>query len=443
MVYGQKNYNEIQGIDGKYRINQIGCFLTAFCNLMDRFGAGIDPLSLNAQFRDRGFYIDIDDRIRDDLNWGTISQVFGDVVVTRSVVKGVADRTAGWPESPQAIVRFYYRSVQTGLMTTHFALVVDPENKTIIDSWDGVLKRNPYGGPTGWAEYTKVPPPAPVVPVVAPPPAPAPGVNHYEAVDKDFVTNQDPTHVWDLDAMDWPGFKPVTNVPIGTPWHAAGVYHHPIGADYYMDKDSFGDAANNGIPAKNQGINHADLDVPAIVAPPVGETVSVTVTTTPPNDTPVNEVPTVTATEPPEDPDAWKLTLDTSVKGRRERALESILVTDLSGEMSEKVPLTKGLYVPIGAVVQKDKQFYYLSQRSVNNGYWFGVPVDILGGYTPEPKDDEDIDEDLDLSIVEELRDFAQQATKREFVVHVVGMVQEAILYVVTFRFLRKNKNKT
>lgn len=69
MSYAQTNYLQPIGIaPTKYTIAATGCFLTAFANLLtDRFSKPIDPVGLNAVFRDRGIDIDVDDGVRDDL----------------------------------------------------------------------------------------------------------------------------------------------------------------------------------------------------------------------------------------------------------------------------------------------------------------------------------------------------------------------------------------
>lgn len=148
MAYAQRNYGQIQGIGGRYTIAQIGCFITAFCNLLERFGTPIDPPTLNNIFRDRGIYIDVDDGIRDDVGWSTITAYDGSVAV--------AQTGAGAPPHSNAIVKFNYKSPNTGQFTTHFCLVADRNAGTIIDSWDGQVKSwNVYGGPIAYATYGK------------------------------------------------------------------------------------------------------------------------------------------------------------------------------------------------------------------------------------------------------------------------------------------------
>lgn len=149
MSYAQTNYQQIQGIRGKYTIHDIGCFITSFCNLLLRFGHGIDPASLNSIFVQRGFYIDVDDGIRDDVAWDTITKYDPNLVVTST-------GGASTPPSANAIVKFAYNSFQTGRPTTHFCLVDHIANGVVyvLDSWDGIVKDAAhYGGVKAWATY--------------------------------------------------------------------------------------------------------------------------------------------------------------------------------------------------------------------------------------------------------------------------------------------------
>lgn len=164
MPFAQTNYQQKLG-NGPYTIAQVGCFLTAFSNLLERFGEPVDPPSLNVYFiQHNQFLLAPEDGagVRDDLNWGTISGYDGNIHVTSS--------GNGAPSSNDAIVKFIYKSIHTGALTTHFCLVVDAAKGLILDSWDGKVKSwNVYGGPVAYAVYART---APVQ--VAPAPAPAP-----------------------------------------------------------------------------------------------------------------------------------------------------------------------------------------------------------------------------------------------------------------------------
>lgn len=231
MAYAQKDYPQIQGIDGRYKISSIGCFLTAFCNLEEAYGKGIDPLSLNNELVARNIYIDIDDGVRDDLGWSSISNYDPTVVVTGSSDHGT-NRDAGWPNTNEAIVRFYYESVQSGQMIFHFCKVYDAANHLIVDSWDGQVKTSPYGEPTGWATYQHSAP----VPVAPPPEPPAP---KYEVTEnyspaKQVQLNKQPTYLWGMNYdFDFMKDHPVETHDAGEVYEVTNKVHHQDGYDYY------------------------------------------------------------------------------------------------------------------------------------------------------------------------------------------------------------------
>lgn len=145
MSYAQTNYQQKQGVKGIYTIAQIGCFITSFCNLMERLnGSSIDPPAVNNQLIKAGAYIDVDDGVVDDVGWGTVSVIDPSIVVT-----GLG---TGLPTTNNSIVKFVYDGNKT-----HFCLVADAAKGLIIDSWDGRVKHwSVYGSPKAYATYAKV-----------------------------------------------------------------------------------------------------------------------------------------------------------------------------------------------------------------------------------------------------------------------------------------------
>ena len=151
MAYAQTNYPQKQGIaPQKYTIAQIGCFITSFANIMERFGVKVSPLDINNQLVAKGLYIDVDDGVRDDVGWTTIIALFPKNIRLEST-------SAGKPTNSNSIVKFIYKSHVTGNFTTHFCLVQDAQAGTIIDSWDGKVKSwSVYGNPVSYATYSKL-----------------------------------------------------------------------------------------------------------------------------------------------------------------------------------------------------------------------------------------------------------------------------------------------
>lgn len=269
MAYAQKNYSQLQGINGHYKISAIGCFLTAFCNLQQDFGYSIDPPTLDNFFRDHGIYIDVDDGVRDDLGWGSVSSLDGNTVVSRTVDHGT-NRNAGWPNSNQSIVRFYYKSIQSGQMIFHFCKVADAAAHTIIDSWDGQVKQSPYGEPTAFAEYVHNSP-QPVQPAGTSQPVAAvsgkklflPTAGGYWRV---YPLNKSPVVGNEVGKL-WPGN------PAWAPGLTYDILANPMPNIYRIHTESWGDVniyAGPDTPA--QFVDGAPAPIPAPVAPPPAPT---------------------------------------------------------------------------------------------------------------------------------------------------------------------------
>lgn len=224
MSYGQINYPQNLGTGPSVStIADVGCFLTAFCNLLERYGEPVDPPTLNNYFIAHGSFL-ADGPNRDNLGWGSISAYDGNVVASQ--IGG-----AGWPPHNEAIVKFIYKSQRTGAQITHFCLVVDHNAGTILDSWDGKVKHTPYGNPVAWATYEKHSPQ-----VVAPPPpteSPAWRVENIPAKGQQLKKN---THLWDLNQRSWPGIvnNPVGDGNQGSVFNTSRIAHHILGGSYFI-----------------------------------------------------------------------------------------------------------------------------------------------------------------------------------------------------------------
>jgi hypothetical protein len=236
-MFGQKNYLAIQGIGGKYRIDQIGCFLTTISNWLERRGRGINPVDLNAQFIANGTYCDIDDGIRDDL--GPYAFHAADAASNCSGwINGIADTN-------DAIIEFYYQSITHPWLDdartkpnliTHYCLVANAAAHTFIDSWDGVVKNWDtinYGRPRRFARIS----------VDAPTPVVVQNLPKYQVTEtypdgKQVRLNKEPTNLW---GMNW-DFEKMVNNPIevhhlGEVITVTNKVHHVDGYDYYRRAD--------------------------------------------------------------------------------------------------------------------------------------------------------------------------------------------------------------
>jgi hypothetical protein len=224
MPYAQINYTQKLGVGPSIdTIADVGCFLTAFCNLLERFAENIDPPTLNNYFIAHGSYL-VDGPNRDNLGWGSVSAYDGNIIASQ--IGG-----AGWPSSNDAIVKFIYRSPRTGAQVTHFCLVADHTNGTILDSWDGRLKSSPYGTPVAWSTYVKH---APQI-VTPPPPVESPAFTLEDMAEKTMQFNKN-TSLWDLNRRSWPDMvnNPANSVAAGGTFNTSHIAHHILGGSYYI-----------------------------------------------------------------------------------------------------------------------------------------------------------------------------------------------------------------
>lgn len=163
--YAQKNYNQALE-DNSYTIAQAGSLLTAFANLLQRYGIHMDPPKLDAFLAEHGS--------GPDLSWSSIGLV--DKLISVEQVGAAVP-----PSSVDAIVKFHHQSLDTPVVTVsgqevpnmvdHFCAVdrISGGQLFIIDSRDGLVKspmtyERTYGKPLAWASYAKH------IPVVQEPP---------------------------------------------------------------------------------------------------------------------------------------------------------------------------------------------------------------------------------------------------------------------------------
>lgn len=389
MSYAQTNYSQKQGVNGRYTIAQIGCFLTSFCNLLERFGEAIAPPNLDNYFKQHSFYIDVDDGIRDDLGWGSVS-----LYNSRIVVAGTGG--AGWPTSNNSILKFYYQSIQNPWITvngqrvknmvTHFCLVGDVNARTIVDSWDGVTKAPnqylAYGQPVAWASYAAVvpqpvtPPPvvvAPPVPVAPPTPLPVPEPPKvYNVHTVDGITYEvligGPKQMWvnrhdGLDKLTfenvkaWPDFRVERHLDYRTPVTVVGIAHHPVspsGADFYMDAEDFGDFKQTGTVKHLAGYGYSSLSETEPAPLPVPEPAK-------PATPQVDELPEgITDWRPYPKPVKYV-------------AMQDYYIPNLVGK-SKTVGWKKYDELEFGGTFKKDGTTYLRPVPAIDAKTWFGVP---------------------------------------------------------------------
>lgn len=491
MAYGQKNYNELQGINGKYRINQIGCFLVAFSNLLERFGKGVDPLALNRIFREKGIWLDVDDGIRDDLAWSSISRHNGNIVVTGT--------GAGVPPNNNCIVKF------TGLNNgfgTHFCLVADKSKGLIVDSWDGVVKHwSVYGNPDAWASYedrTPKPVPTPAVPADSIKVQAGWGISHVAKAagyadygsasrwdylaringHKDHSTFKlSPNQIVKVRGADPATPKPspapapqkpqeaseqleVINISVQAGW---GITHVLKAAGY--SKEQYENPAEWDRVAKLNGSNERlrlkpnqvvkvykkpiQAPAPAVVVPKVETPQPVTPVIDPPKPAVQENADgsvTVPVTVTPKDPKAYQKTLVPEEKVYI--AATSKVIHDMD-KLHMDLQLVAGQKVNSGGRFTKEDEDgklteYVITKKHLEAGQWYGIPADFLGAakdpnaYVGPLVNDEDDDSLFDLDLVMELKDAVGLTSTREKFLDLLGKLYDGLM---NLKFWNKNKS--
>lgn len=362
MSFAQKNYLQIQGRSGgklppKYSIAQIGCFLTSFANLIN-----VNPIELNAGFRDQGIYVDVDDGILDDLGFNSITRLKPEWSVVRT--------GSGWPQSNDAIVKFHYQSISQPLINgkpniiDHFCKVADWKNQLILDSWDGVVRKpGAYGQPVAFAEYQYFAP-QPVTPIGVVKP-----YRTEEITPRKLRVTRDAT-IWPLNYDNWPAIKahPLETIKAGRVLTMHARYFHNLGGEYYAP-EGYSEA----------GINTADLEEYSepVEAPPAPvEAVTPTPVIDEPAATPVQQMPTKIKLEQLDYvDDNWKDHINYH---------KSIVTSEADGQAidldghGEPINFKNGAKLPFYGDVMKDGLQWFLLKRSGGRGDFYGVlPSDI------------------------------------------------------------------
>lgn len=227
------------------------------------------------------------------------------------------------------------------------------------------------------ADYVAIAPPAPQPapqPVVQPEPA-KPANTTYTKLESplNLVVNKSPTHVWALDFASYSEVRSVTELAQGAPFVAYGKAQRtdldrPC---YYMTEADFGNADATGSPAANVGINTVDLSpAPAVAAAP-----EPIIEQKQPEPTPLSTADLIPVKVlPSANPDGWKTSFKTNSAGEYV-ASTSTKVYDVSNPEAPEQQLQAGLVVNVaGTFVGPNGIKYYRTQRSVDNGLWYGIP---------------------------------------------------------------------
>src|SRR2546421_12934291 len=133
MPYAQTAFPKQTVGDSKLTFPEVGCFVGADSNILEKVGVHVDPPTLNTFYTQKKLYTyDLTDKANDDITWSTVTKYCPQLVVNQ--IGG-----AGFPNSDLAQVEFRYKS-HTGAMVTHFCAVNSAADHSIIDSYDGKVK---------------------------------------------------------------------------------------------------------------------------------------------------------------------------------------------------------------------------------------------------------------------------------------------------------------
>lgn len=423
MAYGQKNYNQPQG-GGKYTIRQIGCFLVAFCNLLERFGRGVDPLTLNRLFVERGIYIDVDDGVRDDLGWQSITAYDGQIVLKRI--------GSGLPPSTSTIVKLRDTSNQFG---THFCLVdrVDGDEVYVVDSWDGKVKNTKaYGEIIQWAEFGDNTPQAVTPAVVSPNPPSTGSILKLPAVPSWRVYRT--TEPW------VPGTMKGKEVATLAPGKFGGLTY-----------DILGNPHANVVTIQTRDFGLVNI----YVGPETGATIIAKQAPAPtPAPQPIPQptpAPVVTEPQPPVEPEQVQPIVEEPPKAEPVDKSDDIIIENYdpsyAGEYTaNRLTLVKDLQdknrplmmplnvrVTVAARFEYEGQLYYRTKKSAvkEHDWWYAIPAESLtliklDKPRPIDKADEEDDSLFDLDIAHEAKELIGNLSARErlvaFVANVYGI---------------------
>lgn len=437
--YAQTNYLQIQGrvspsgVQPKFKISEIGCLLAANCNLEVDFGRPVDPLTLNAFYRDHLVYGDVDDKVYDDLSWSSIITYDPRITILKT--------GDGYPDSDNSIVKFTYVSKRTGFPTTHFSKVHSAKDRTIVDSWDGQIKpMAAYGVPTSYATYGSSNP-QPITPVIAASPAANNGRQLFlpAAAGTWRIYNEAGPYVVGKEiAKLWPGN------PQWAPGLTFDIIRTLAPNVYLIHTESKGDAAIYAGPDTIAQFH----DKPAPPAP--APTPAPVIQAAPAVATPVTEPMHVEVAEPaPSVPEAVPVVpidwhkVDTTKAGKY-LAKAEITIKDADG-LAMPVVMHKNDTVTIaGTFKPKDVEFY-ISVKSVKNGTWYAIPMDNMS----EIKTDQEEEEALD-KVLDELfgKKDSEEASKPIVLPTSKNTIRNALSKVIGYlhgvadRMSGKNKNK-
>lgn len=229
-----------------------------------------------------------------------------------------------------------------------------------------------------------------------------------------LVTDKQPTNV-----VNFSDGTAIT-IPEGTPFEAVGKATTPDNRVFFMTANSFGNADVSGVPFETYGVSTSDLK------PPAPTTTAASVTPTVNEDGSANIPVTVK-------PSSLQSSYTAFLSPQEYVASANVTIheydTDLPITIThpETRQLVKGQLVVVAGTFTDSGIRYYRTKKSVESGYWYGIPTVSL---TKPGDEDDDID-----TLVDEIKNEA--STKHEVAVATVGTVDGFFT-----KLLHKNKKQ-
>jgi hypothetical protein len=208
----------------------------------------------------------------------------------------------------------------------------------------------------------------------------------------DLSAANDPTTVWHLDFADYSTAAADHMLALDAPFTAYGKAQridYPGQPMYFMTKEDFGDADVSGHPTKNVGVN--SVDVKPAPTPPVE--VPNIASSTPPMSTVTPVAPVVTT---PAEID-WKAS--ERINDAQYQAKESKTIVDLDNPENSPLQLNMNQTIRAARRFMKDNVWYVRTQKSVDNGWYYAVPMsslELVKAFDIDPADGGLLD-DLDM----------------------------------------------
>lgn len=375
-TYAQKDYPQTLG-KSDYTIAEAGAFLTAIANLLGRFGHDVTPLHLQNFFTIKG----IDSA---KLTVGAVS-VYDAKLAVNTVGMGT-------PQFSDSIVKMKYISKLTDTEVATYCLVESIEDKTIVDSFDGIVKSwDVYGGPVSFITFAKydpvkvIPLKAPVAPVATA--EPSPDTFHVPVYTDGYTTLHD--------AIDRQNISGVVNP-----------------GEYFVF-DMSGTAVNvtNEIGKEGLWINRLDIRVAETAKDQDNDGIIDITEIKPPvqSDLVIVHEPTLNLHEDDEidttggifEVPEWQESYKVGLNPIDAVAIDDITITDLTGEREPKV-LPKGEIKTVVGTFKIGTQTYFRTKESAEAGAWYGIPRELVRRLADVREEEDEFDNQLNDIVQEE-----------------------------------------